>query len=189
MSAGSGDAAVRAQALEQLTWHWDHQLWPGLAGLTDDEYLWEPVPGCWSVRPRDEATAPILGGTGSHVVEFAYPEPVPAPVTTIAWRLAHVIVGVLGVRRASHFGGPPVDYFSHEYATTAAAALEQLSQNYEGWVAGVRTMPVEQLWAPVGEAEGSFSSHPYLALILHINREVIHHGAEVLLLRDLFRHR
>lgn len=28
----------------------------------------------------------------------------------------------------------------------------------------------------------------YGTLILHINREAIHHGAEVLLLRDLYRH-
>jgi hypothetical protein len=27
------------------------------------------------------------------------------------------------------------------------------------------------------------------ALVLHINHEVIHHGAEISLLRDLYRHR
>ena len=26
------------------------------------------------------------------------------------------------------------------------------------------------------------------ALVLHVNREVIHHGAEIALLRDLYRH-
>jgi hypothetical protein len=26
------------------------------------------------------------------------------------------------------------------------------------------------------------------ALVLHINREIIHHGAEIALLRDLYRH-
>lgn len=36
--------------VEQLEWHWDHQLRRRLEGLTDDEYFWEPVPG-WSVRP------------------------------------------------------------------------------------------------------------------------------------------
>jgi hypothetical protein len=29
---------------------------------------------------------------------------------------------------------------------------------------------------------------PMLALVLHINREVIHHGAEIALLRDLYAH-
>ena len=29
-----------------------------LAGLTDEEYRWEPVPGCWSIRRRLEGPAP-----------------------------------------------------------------------------------------------------------------------------------
>jgi hypothetical protein len=38
-----------------------------------------------------------------------------------------------------------------------------------------------------GEAEGPYAELSYLALILHINREAIHHTAEILLLRDLYR--
>ena len=40
---------------------------------------------------------------------------------------------------------------------------------------------------PVGPAEGPYAEHPMATLILHINREVMHHGAEVCLLRDLYR--
>jgi hypothetical protein len=62
-------------------------------------------------------------GTGrNYTVDFTFPQPEPPPVTTIAWRLAHIIVGCL-------------------------------------------------------------------ELVLHIHREVIHHGAEVALLRDLYRQR
>jgi hypothetical protein len=43
--------------------------------------------------------------------------------------------------------------------------------------------------APCGPAEGPFADYPMAALVLHINREVIHHGAEVALLRDLYRAR
>jgi hypothetical protein len=93
------------ELLEQLTWHWTNQLRPRLDGLTDEEYLWEPVPGAWNVRPRGQARTEQFGGSGDVVVEFAYPEPTPAPLTTIAWRLAHVIVGVFGMRNAAHFGG------------------------------------------------------------------------------------
>ena len=74
------------------------------------------------------------------MIDFAYPEPVPAPVTTIAWRLAHVIVGVLGARVASHFGGPPVDYWTHHYAATAAGALQQLDEVYLAWREGVTAL-------------------------------------------------
>ena len=42
---------------------------------------------------------------------------------------------------------------------------------------------------PCGPAEGPFAAYPMAALVLHINREVIHHGAEVALLRDLYRAR
>ena len=57
----------------QLDWHWQHQLRPRLIGLTDDEYFWEPVPGCWSIRRRGASAAPIAAGISDHVIEFAYP--------------------------------------------------------------------------------------------------------------------
>ena len=51
----------------------------------------------------------------------------------------------------------------------------------------MRGLSSERLRSPVGEAEGAFAELPYAALVLHVHREVIHHGAEVLLLRDLYR--
>jgi hypothetical protein len=167
------------QLLEQLTWHWDHHLRPRLDGLTDEEYHREPVEGSWGLRPRGGGWAP----------DFALPEPVPPPVTTIAWRLAHVVVGIFGERNHSHFGGPEISYDGFAYAGTADEALAQLDEGYARWVEGVRSLTPERLWSPVGPAEGPFAEHPYAALVLHIHREVIHHGAEVLLLRDLFRSR
>jgi hypothetical protein len=175
--------------LEQLTFHWESQARPRLDGLTDDEYRWEPAPGAWSVRPRADATTSMAAGTGDWVIDFELPEPSPAPVTTIAWRLAHLIVGVFGARNASHFGGPPMDYGSHDYAGTAAGALAQLDDGYARWVAGVRGLDEDGLARPVGEAEGTYAAYPYAALVLHINRETIHHLAEVALLRDLWAHR
>ena len=163
--------------LEQMTWHWDHLLRPRLEGLTDDEYLWEPTAGCWSVRRRDDVWVP----------DFEYPEPDPAPLTTIAWRLAHVIVGVFGARNASHFGGPPMDYQTFTYSGEAAAAIAQLDDVYATWTAGVATLDEAGMARPVGPAEGAFAEFPYATLVLHIHREAIHHLAEVLLLRDLYR--
>lgn len=177
------------QLHDQLDWIWREQLRPRLDGLTDAEYLWEPAPGCWSIRPRAESTAARAAGGGDLVIEFAFPEPDPAPVTTIAWRLGHVIVGVFGARVHSHFGGPAVDYDSFVYAGTAADALAQLDDAYAAWSAGVRGMSADDLATPCGPAEGPYSEHPMAALVLHINREAIHHGAEIALLRDLYRAR
>ena len=166
-----------AQLLEQLTFHWDHHVRPRLDGLSDDEYLWEPVPDCWSIRRQGDVWLP----------DFVMPEPDPAPVTTIAWRLGHVIVGVFGMRNASHFDGPSIDYTNHDWAGDAATALAQLDDVYAHWIKGVASLDLDRLARPVGPAEGPYAELPYVALVLHINREAIHHMAEVLLLRDLYR--
>jgi hypothetical protein len=49
---------------DQFEWHWEHQLRSRLAGLSDEEYFWEPVEGGWSVRPRGTATTPMVAGAG-----------------------------------------------------------------------------------------------------------------------------
>jgi hypothetical protein len=176
-----------ARLADQLAWHWEHHLRPRLDGLTDDEYFWEPVPGCWSLRPRAESMSELPGGSGDLVADFAFPEPDPAPVTTIAWRLGHLLVGVLGARNASHFGAAPVDYLSVEWPTTASDALARLDDAYTTWITGVRGLDGAALAHAIGEAEGHFAAEPMAALVLHIHREVLHHGAEVCLLRDLYR--
>ena len=118
------------QLVDQLDWHWQHQLRSRLDGLTDQEYFWELVPGCWSIRPRGTSTAPIQAGGGAFTIDFAYPGPDPPPVGTIAWRLGHIIVGVLGTRTGNHFGDRTIDYQTFDYAGTAAGALRQLDQVY-----------------------------------------------------------
>lgn len=177
-----------ASLCEQLTDHWTRQLRPRLYGLTDAEYLWEPVPGCWNVRPRGRSVAPVQAGSGVMTIDFAMPTPDPPPFTTIAWRLGHVVVGVLAMRNAAHFGRAPTDYHSFDYAPTASTALAQLDAEYARWLAGVRDLGETGLSRPCGEAEGPYADLPLATLVLHIHRELIHHLAEVSLLRDLFRH-
>lgn len=170
---------------EQTEWHWNQQVRPRLRGLTDAEYLWEPVDGMWSIRPRGHGVADELGA-GPVVFDFAYPEPQPAPVTTIAWRLWHVIVGVLGARTAAHFGGPPIDWDTAPYSLSAEETLATLDEHYRRWVDGVRGLGADGLGRHCGPAEGPFADYPLIALVLHVNREFIHHLAEVALLRDLY---
>ncbi len=109
-------------------------------------------------------------------------------MTTIAWRLGHIIVGCLAMRTAGHFGREAVDYSSFAYAATAAEALAQLDEEYARWLAGVESLGEERLWEPVGAAERGHENDPYLTLVLHIHRELIHHLAEIALLRDLYAH-
>ena len=58
---------------------------------------------------------------------------------------------------------------------------------YAEWLHGLRSLDAAGLARRCGESEGPFAEYPFAALILHISREVIHHGAELCLLRDLYR--
>ncbi|XVU30339.1 DinB family protein [Actinoplanes sp. CA-054009] len=162
---------------EQLDWHWRGNLRPRLDGLTDEEYFWEPVRGCWSIRPHGT-------GSGEWTMDFASPAPEPAPVTTIAWRLAHIIVSCLGYRVGWYFGGPEVDSETFAYAGTAEEALKQLDEMYGRWNAGVRELSDADLDNPPTAGPERL---PMENRVLHVNRELIHHGAEISLLRDLYR--
>jgi hypothetical protein len=173
---------------EQLDWHWTQQLRDRLDGLTDDEYFWEPVPGCWNVRPRGAGTGAVQVGSGAVAIDYAMGTPDPPPFTTIAWRLGHVIVGVLAMRNASHFGRAATGYDSFAYAATAAGALAQLDEEYATWLSGVESLGETGLARPCGAAEGPYAEYPLAALVLHINREMIHHLSEVCVLRDLHLH-
>ena len=188
-SVGPMDIDWSNELAEQLDAHWQNQLRPRLEGLTDDEYFWEPVAGCWSLRKKGTSKAPRSSGAGEYLYEFAYPDPDPdpPPVTTIAWRLAHMIVGVFGARNAGHFGGRACDWDTFTFAGTALGALGQLDSAYAEWIKGVRGLGADGLARPCGPAEGPYSEHSMAELVLHINREALHHGAEIALLRDLYR--
>jgi hypothetical protein len=169
---------------DQLTFDWEVQLRPRWAGLTDEEYLWEPVRDMWSVRPRGTGRTPQAVGDRGAEIDYERPEPKPTPVTTIAWRMGHLLVGVFGERNARYFGGPPVDYASYDYPLTADDALAQLDDGYRLWNDGVRGLTAADLAARCREP--GFETDSMAMLILHINRELGHHGAEINLLRDLY---
>jgi DinB superfamily len=169
-----------AELLDQLDFYWDHMFWPRLQGLTDEEYLWEPVDGCWSVRPA---------GDGTFIIDWASPEPDPPPVTTIGWRLCHIGSGILGIRASNHFGDGSLDVDTITWPGTAAAALDFVATHHTAWRDGVVALGEAGLARKCGPAEGPHSESPLATLILHINREVFHHGGEIALLRDLYRDR
>ncbi len=189
------DGDLPTVLVDQIEFQLRELLRPRLEGLTDEEYFYDPTGDgdIWTVHPRTPAgrTPPtsLQGGSGEMVIDFEMPEPDPAPFTTIAWRLGHVIVGVLAMRSHSHFGGPPADYMSWDYAATAEEAMAQFEREYARWIEGVRGWDEEALQRPVGEAEGGFAAYSRATLVAHIHRELIHHLAEIALLRDLYAHR
>lgn len=58
-------ATLRPPADSPFTHYYERQLWPHLGGVSDDEYHFEPMGGCWRIRPRAEARSPMATGTGS----------------------------------------------------------------------------------------------------------------------------
>ncbi|GAA0974436.1 MULTISPECIES: DinB family protein [Nocardiopsis] len=167
------------EVLAQLQFYWEYSLWPRLEGLTDAEYHWLPAPGAWTVREGED---------GRYRPDSAVPEPEPPPVTTIAWRLGHLVVDVLETRVNWHFGDRTYTRESVNWPGDAAEAKQRLRHAYETWSENIQGLDEDGLAAQVGGTEArQWEDFPMVALVLHVNREIIHHGAEIALLRDLYR--
>ncbi len=171
----------------QLEFYWDVHLRPRLEGLTDDEYFWEPADGCWSLR---------RGADGRYLLDGQQRAPSPPPVTTIAWRMAHLGATCLANRASAFFGDGTLpddaDMFDPRHVPSdlpgsAAEGIAFLEHAYERWHAGIAALNDAALQTPLGPKGGPYAADPMAGLILHINREVMHHGGEIGLLRDLYR--
>lgn len=153
-------------------------------GMTDEEYAWEPAPGCWSITRRPD---------GTWTDEFVLPAPEPAPFTTIAWRMWH-LTDMYGENRAPTFlgvepQGPAVgvDDPDGAPAPVAAEALGLLRQAHTRWRAHLALVTDDDLADLIGTTGGSFAGSTKGAFVLHMLDEFVHHGAEIALLRDLWR--
>lgn len=178
------DVDWNAELVDQLETHWQGQLRPRLNGLTDEEFFWEPAPGCWTLSRRGASKAPASIGNGEFTMDYAPPPHEREPVTTIAWRLAHLI-DVFGPPDQPHFGSPRVDHPVGAFPGTADGALRRLDEGYAAWLADLRGLGELGLGLRQGRPQ-LFAEAPMARFVLHIHREVIHHGAEVSLLRDLY---
>lgn len=173
--------------LDQLDFYWTAHLRPRLRGLTDHEYLWEPTEGSWSLRTDEKGVVRI---------ESVVPEPPVPPLTTIAWRTAHLGRDVLGARARAFFGGsdapPDASMYDERHwpeplPLTAEGGLALLEAGYEAWRSGIAALDDDALLRPLGPKAGPFADDSMAALAMHLNRETMAHGAEICLLRDLYR--
>lgn len=165
------------ELLGQFDFYWRAMLGPRIEGLTADEYAWEPVPGCWSVR---------RGADGRVFLDWSDPAPDPPPFTTIAWRMCHLATN-LYVRSMNQFGPGTASWDAVELPDDVDGAVAFLRQGATAWRAGLAALGNDDLARPIGRTEARpFRNQPLAALILHVNREVFHHGGEIALLRDLY---
>ncbi|SDD75708.1 DinB family protein [Glycomyces harbinensis] len=171
----------------QLEFYWEVHLRPRLEGLTDEEYWWEPASGSLGLRPD---------ANGELVFERPDASSAAAPVTTVAWRIAHIGMEGIGMRARAFFGPSEApeeaDMFDPRHwpeplPATAADAIAFLELAYGLWHEGIAALSVEEMERPLGPKGGPFADDTMADLVLHLNREVMAHGAEICLLRDLYR--
>ncbi|MER5517742.1 DinB family protein [Streptomyces sp. NPDC002763] len=162
--------------------------------MTDEEYLWEPVPGCWSVRRRVDgpgSRATLLAGAGDWGRDDAsYPHPWPPPFTTIAWRLSHL--SELLTLRADHTAGghglTRDDYPVSGDVTEAVAAFDAGATAWRKVLLSVDDAALDTV-GYCTYPHGSDPDEPFIDIVWWVNQELLHHGAEIALLRDLYRTR
>jgi hypothetical protein len=155
------------------------------SSLTDDEFFWEPVDGCWSLRRKAELRTPLPADAapGDWWIDGVRPAPEPPPFTTIAWLVSHMILGTwnwidtIAARAVAPEPALPAT------AAEAVALWNQVTHTFEQIVSGFSD---EDLCAAV--AVGNHDVTRTL-LVSHVITEVLHHAAEVGRLRDLYRNR
>jgi hypothetical protein len=147
-----------------------------LAGLTDQEYLWQPVADCWSVAEQDGRWVP-------HPNQDVAP---PAPITTIAWRIWHIASDCLSGYITPSLGDWPLQVPEGEWYGTAADALAELNLAYAEFRSRISDLGEDGLAEELGPRWGPYQHDTWAALVMHAIDEVAHHGAEIALLRDLY---
>ena len=144
-------------------------------GLSDEEYYWEPVPGCWTVH-RDPS--------GAWVADYVEPDPDPAPFTTIGWRLVH-LADCKVMYHEWAFGERRLTFPDLAAPPTAAGAVQRLEAGPRSLRAALAGLDDDGLdgprWTNWGER------WPAWRILWTMIDHDAHHGAEIGCLRDLYR--
>lgn len=159
-----------------------------LSEIDDDAYLWEPAPGAWSLRPRADARTQNPPGLGDWVLEWPR-EGDPDNARTIAWLVSH-LTDVFFERWEWTFGGHRLRRTDLTFSPTAAEGVAQLIRWATAWQEGIAGLKPEEVFTVgLSQATEIDQRAPFGHLVLHVNRELIHHGAEITFLLDLRRAR
>ena len=162
--------------------------------MTTEEFLWEPVPGSWSVRRRADGPGPRatwLVGAGEWGRDgYRDTEPYPPPFTTIAWRLSHL--SEMLAMRADHTSGSrsltKESYLVSGDVESAIAEFDRAVEAWRGTLLGCDDAALDTVGYS-GYPYGSDAGDAFIDIVWWVNQEVLHHGGEIALLRDLYRAR
>ncbi len=129
-----------------------------VADLRDEEYLWEPVADCWSVRSD---------GNGGFRAEWELtPLLGDGPFTTIAARMWHLGARpwslpdlsrerVLGWQFGPSYAPPGRDH--HDACGTATDAVASLREDNERWLRHLAALTEGELEEPIGSIAGQYA--------------------------------
>jgi hypothetical protein len=143
-----------------------------VAGISAEEHGWKPVPDAWTV------------GDDGAVEHAAVPRPDPAPLPTIAWLLWHLANENLCGFAQRAFGIDPLGIPIDRWYTDVDASIDGVRRAWAGFRRGIEEPLMHEL---LGPAFGPYAEATYAALVLHALDEVVHHGAQVGMTRDLYR--
>ncbi|HYU87025.1 MAG TPA: DinB family protein [Kribbellaceae bacterium] len=161
-----------------------------LASLTDEEYFWRPSPEALTVVRRGdrERNRLRLIGSGEWVSQWPS-EPADRTPRTIAWLIAH-LTELFFERWEWTFGGHQqyrTDITLHGNARDAVAWLTHWVDSWREAVAALDESEV--MTVGLSQASDLDALSPFGHLVLHLNRELIHHGSEIMTLQDLYESR
>lgn len=146
-----------------------------LDGMTDEEYFWQPRPGCWTVHPD---------AAGAWVADYAEPAPDPPPFTTIAWRLTH-LADCKVMYHEWAFGAQRLTFPDLPGPASAGDALARLAEGQALLRADLVSLGDPDLDRPVATNWGE--QWPAWRIFWTMVDHDAWHGAEIGCLRDLYR--
>ena len=157
-----------------------------LATLTQAELEWEPGPDSLRVVRRGTERTPRTLGVGDWVMEW--PEgPDSSQPRTIGWLVAHLTEAFFE-RWEWTFGPHERRRDAVAFSGEVGAAVAGLRREVDRWRAGVDALPDEGAFTVgLSQATEIDAQAPFVHLVAHMNRELIHHGAEIMVLQDLYR--
>ncbi|MDP9868025.1 MULTISPECIES: DinB family protein [Streptosporangium] len=147
-----------------------------LKDLDDPRCLWEPAPGCWTVRPD---------GQDRWVADWETSEPDPAPAVSIGWLTWHI--GFWWTTTLGHcFGSKAPAREEITWPGTAAATADWLRGLKDGWRASLLRLTDADLDSTDRTAGLPWGQHETLVNIAGwVNVELTKNVAEIGLLCNL----
>jgi DinB superfamily len=169
-------------------------------GLSDDELMWEPAAGSWSVRPVEQswsATPFVVDGWVADFDVGMVGVVGEEPLTSIGWLFWHVgsvpgrtaELDIFGGEHSATSGWSSPYIAEHPIFTTADDAVAAMRAGWRALESALQGASDDQLEEPTrfwgyGGPGPKATGAQIVALELN---EVSHHGTQICALRDFYR--